>query len=177
MRIENAMRLAEMLETNEARSAVEEACVVLAGALAEAVNRPANSDGKCKHIDEHRMAVGVDGGESLNEAEMAEGLGEVLKAAAEDDIDKAIERFCEKLTDAWHASHPSVNRNQVYFHAPTRGKKYTRVCYHFFGGDSAHCFVERSNGNLWKPASWKGPTKNFPRGNVHMENVTEFTGR
>lgn len=32
---------------------------------------------------------------------------------------------------------------------------------------AAYCFVERATGNIFKPAGWKGPEKNFPRGNIY----------
>ncbi len=31
---------------------------------------------------------------------------------------------------------------------------------------SAHCFIDRTNGNVLKTASWKTPVKNNPRGNI-----------
>lgn len=43
---------------------------------------------------------------------------------------------------------------------------------------SVHCFIERSNGTIWKPAGWKGPERKNPRGNVCGENplqgLTEY---
>lgn len=46
------------------------------------------------------------------------------------------------------------------------GSKYIKVVSLSWGSRSVHSFVEKSNGNIWKAASWKAPAKNFPRGNV-----------
>ena len=35
-----------------------------------------------------------------------------------------------------------------------------------YGSCSAVCFVDREDGNIYYPKGWKGPQKNFPRGNV-----------
>jgi hypothetical protein len=47
------------------------------------------------------------------------------------------------------------------------GPKFVRVVRTVGGGRSAHCFVERATGLVFKPASWKGPQKNFPRGSIY----------
>ena len=47
------------------------------------------------------------------------------------------------------------------------GSKYVKVVHISSGGSrSVHSFVEKSNGAIWKAASWKAPAKNFARGNV-----------
>jgi hypothetical protein len=47
------------------------------------------------------------------------------------------------------------------------GPKYVRIVKVTGPGKSAYCFVGKEDGNIWKPASWAGPTKNFSRGNVY----------
>lgn len=46
------------------------------------------------------------------------------------------------------------------------GKKYYKVIQR----NSVHCFVDQQ-GFIWKPASWRGPTKNFNRGNVFNQET------
>ena len=41
-------------------------------------------------------------------------------------------------------------------------QKYIKV----IATNSVHSFID-ADGFIWKPASWKGPTKNFHRGNVN----------
>lgn len=49
------------------------------------------------------------------------------------------------------------------------GSKYVKVITISGGGSrSVHSFVEKSNGDIWKAASWKAPAKNFTRGNVYQ---------
>src|SRR5579863_8203148 len=43
-----------------------------------------------------------------------------------------------------------------------QGQKYLKVIH----DNSVHCFID-TDGFIWKPASWRGPTKNFSRGNVN----------
>lgn len=48
------------------------------------------------------------------------------------------------------------------------GKKYVRIMKsrRNTDGNSVHSFVDTELGNIWKPASWKAPAKNFARGNI-----------
>jgi hypothetical protein len=39
-----------------------------------------------------------------------------------------------------------------------------------YGSRCVHCFIDRSNGNILKPAGWKGPEKKNPRGNLSDPN-------
>ena len=53
------------------------------------------------------------------------------------------------------------------------GRRYVRVVRVEASGSSrsAHCFIDRTDGNVYKPAGWNGPTKNFPRGNIYTKNL------
>lgn len=52
------------------------------------------------------------------------------------------------------------------------GKKFLRVVETFNGGRSAWAFVEVATGDVYKPAGWKGPERNFSRGNIrNLDNV------
>jgi hypothetical protein len=66
-------------------------------------------------------------------------------------------------------SHANFTRRRV---VAEKGPKYVRIVTRdvkpdgSLGGGSATAFVERTTGNVYKPASFKGPTRNFVRGNV-----------
>lgn len=49
----------------------------------------------------------------------------------------------------------------------SEGSKYYKV-FKSDGGysKSAWFFVSKEDGLIWKPASWKAPARNFPRGNI-----------
>jgi len=44
-----------------------------------------------------------------------------------------------------------------------RGRKYAKIVE---DGHRAYCFVDLTNGNILKPASWKAPITINPRGNI-----------
>ena len=49
-----------------------------------------------------------------------------------------------------------------------RGRRYDRVSrlYAEGSGGGVFCFVEKETGKVWKPASFRGPKRNFPRGDI-----------
>jgi hypothetical protein len=57
------------------------------------------------------------------------------------------------------------------------GKKYDRVVKSTPGRDdaSAYCFIDRTTGDILKPASWKSPAPH-PRGNIFGANPLAGTG-
>ena len=52
------------------------------------------------------------------------------------------------------------------------GRKWIRIV----SDGSAFCFVKAEDGTIWKAASWKGPAKNFSRGNIFDKDVTKAVG-
>lgn len=98
----------------------------------------------------------------------------------------AITAFCAALTEVTNAAF--VRRgdtvNTVRFEPSKPGRSYVRIIRkdyvhgnHVTHAKSAHCFVKLDDGTLWKPDSWKGPAKNFPRGSVFDLPATEYVGR
>lgn len=51
-----------------------------------------------------------------------------------------------------------------------KGRKYVRIVRTYnYAGRSVHCFVDKTNGNVLKGASWKAPAKGA-RGNIYNED-------
>src|SRR5262245_56069482 len=49
------------------------------------------------------------------------------------------------------------------------GPRYIRIVAASYANDSdrrAFCFIARDTGDVFKPKGWKGPEKNFARGNI-----------
>jgi len=46
------------------------------------------------------------------------------------------------------------------------GKRYVRIFTRHNGSRSAWAFVDKETGDVLKPHGWKGPAKNFARGNI-----------
>lgn len=47
-----------------------------------------------------------------------------------------------------------------------RGRRYARIVSTDAGSRYAFAFVDLESGDVLKPDGWKGPTKNFARGNI-----------
>ena len=112
-------------------------------------------------------------------------------------FDEAMDVFCQKLEkDATEYINGFNHIDSVMFR-PDGGVKYIKVKYFqknwntdynddgtttktLVGGDkgSIHCFVERTTGDIYKPAGWKSPyTKgnNAVRGNIYDTTTFEKT--
>ena len=109
-------------------------------------------------------------------------------------FNEAMDKFCKKLNENCI---PEVNRfnhiDSVEF-KPSGGRKYIKIksfetnvfTNHETGmktlredkNGRIHCFVERTTGNIFKPATWKAPFikgKNSIRGNVFDSSTFEKT--
>ena len=93
-------------------------------------------------------------------------------------IDEAIADYCDRLTPAYIAGccggNDPIQRGIAITHKPKFGKVYAKILHtetvEKTGQVVAQCvtaFVKLEDGTIWKPAGWKGPAKNFPRGNVY----------
>ena len=109
-------------------------------------------------------------------------------------FDEAMDVFCEKLEqDAQEYIKRYKFTDSVQF-KPCGGRKYIKIkCFetnvftnHETGEKTLredkngriHCFVERTTGNIFKPATWKAPFikgKNSIRGNVYDKSTFEKT--
>lgn len=94
-------------------------------------------------------------------------------------IDTAIAAYCKLLDDAYedcfkHAASPMAEHIEVRHEVDSGGKVYARIVRREYRKDdgqvntsSAVAFVKLADGTIWKPAGYKGPAKNFARGNVY----------
>ena len=101
-------------------------------------------------------------------------------------FDEAMNQFCEKLTENCQDYVNRFNHMDSVEFKPCGGRKYikvksftTNVDTNYETGEktlmkdtngSIHCFVERTTGDIYKPATWKAPYnkgKNCVRGNIY----------
>lgn len=69
----------------------------------------------------------------------------------------------------------NCDNNHYYSYAIENGRKYDKIVreYNFYSnysGKCVYCFIEKETGNIYKPASWRGPYKKGAhaiRGNVY----------
>ena len=101
-------------------------------------------------------------------------------------FDEAMNVFCEKLTENCQDYVEKFNHMDSVEFKPCGGRKYIKVKSFTTNIDtdyktgkktlledkngSIHCFVERTTGDIYKPATWKAPYnkgKNCVRGNIY----------
>ena len=78
--------------------------------------------------------------------------------------DAILADYLKFLTNLDHLNDDYKDKFAIEF---AEGSKYVKIVSISAGGSrSVHSFVEKSNGNIWKAASWAAPARNFTRGNV-----------
>ena len=80
-----------------------------------------------------------------------------------------INECSEMLEEHFQKHFPRLQVPAVKY---SEGGKYFRV----FQEDRQQIvwfFVDKEEGNIWKPAGWKAPAKNFPRGNILQDNAKD----
>ena len=112
-------------------------------------------------------------------------------------FDEAMEVFCKRLEENVKAYVDTFDYMELVEFRPDGGMKYIKVKQFqknwktdynddgtktktLIGGDSGaiHCFVEKTTGDIYKPAGWKAPyTKgnNCVRGNIYDSSTFEKT--
>ena len=109
-------------------------------------------------------------------------------------FDEAMDKFCTKLEENCKPYVDRFNHMDSVMFRPDGGMKYIKVksfqvnvdtnhetgVKTLVGGErgSIHCFVEKSTGDIYKPAGWKSPyTKgnNCVRGNIYDSSTFEKT--
>ena len=82
--------------------------------------------------------------------------------------DAILADYSKFLTNLDHLNDDYKDKFAIEF---AEGSKYVKIVSISAGGSrSVHSFVEKSNGNIWKAASWASPARNFTRGNVFDAN-------
>jgi len=99
---------------------------------------------------------------------LIEGRGTEAEQIAADERERLLARIyqlCDNLGFA-HARKWPTNPRQSYL-VESIGKRFAKVIMSDGTQRSVWGFVEMSNGLVWKAASWKAPTLNYPRGCMH----------
>lgn len=92
------------------------------------------------------------------------------------ELEQAIKKYCELHQAEYNKEMPESIAPLVWSYQIA--KKFVKVLKSREGeiGASVHCFIQIEDekqwkaGDIFKPASWKGPQKNFSRGNVLVGN-------
>lgn len=84
------------------------------------------------------------------------------------DIEARIREFAVKLEDYYNADQPDYLQQKVTI---ITGKKFTKIAIGYVKseGRSVYCFIDQSNGDIYKAASWKAPAKGV-RGSIFNDN-------
>ena len=109
-------------------------------------------------------------------------------------FNEAMDKFCKKLNENCKSEVDRFNHIDSVEFKPSGGRKYIKIksfetnvfTNHETGmktlredkNGRIHCFVERTTGNIFKPATWKAPFikgKNSIRGNVFDSSTFEKT--
>jgi hypothetical protein len=72
--------------------------------------------------------------------------------------------FLKKLNDILAATYTDAAKATITVN--TRGNRFIKVSKSTYGSESVWMFIEKTTGNIYKPASWKAPALNFARGNI-----------
>ena len=109
-------------------------------------------------------------------------------------FDEAMSAFCTKLEENCKPYVDSFNHMDSVQFKPSGGVKYIKVKYYLDRietdyetmekkilvdkNGSIHCFVERTTGDIFKPAGWKAPYlkgNNAVRGNIYDASTFQKT--
>lgn len=84
------------------------------------------------------------------------------------DVEARIREFAVKLEDYLNADQPEYLLQKVTI---ITGRKYAKIAtgYAKSEGRGVYCFIDTSNGDIYKAASWKAPAKGV-RGSIFNDN-------
>jgi hypothetical protein len=128
-------------------------------------------------IKEQALAVAAANSDLLLDGNGARAT-KIADKFREDNFEPALLAYVEALTAeaalrcVWQSTGKPMKRFIV--DRGYKGRSYVRVCSQDIGqsgnptiGMSAHSFICLRTGLIYKPASCKGPTLNFPRGSIY----------
>ena len=83
-------------------------------------------------------------------------------------VEARILEFAEKLEAYYNAGEPEYLQQKVTI---INGSKYAKIAIGYVKseGRSVYCFIDKSNGDIYKAASWKAPAKGV-RGSIMNDN-------
>ena len=106
----------------------------------------------------------------------------------------AMDKFCSKLTENVQHEVARFNHMDKVTYKPDGGRKFIKVKYYTDRIEtdyetnttkllkdergSIHCFVEKTTGDIYKPATWRAPFtkgKNCVRGNIYDKSTFSKT--
>lgn len=93
------------------------------------------------------------------------------------DFANALRKFVEIAQSVIDDNWDGDARFKSILSIDPKGKRYARIVRNDASGQSVYCFVDKTNGDILKAASWKTPAKHA-RGNIFDENpgdaITEY---
>lgn len=81
---------------------------------------------------------------------------------------EAVEAYLKKMRDA-HTE--EIKRDPTRAFWAQYNPRYTKIVEKSYGQDSVVCFIDPSNGDILKSATWNQPQKNGLRGNIYTEKL------
>jgi hypothetical protein len=98
-------------------------------------------------------------------------------------INDAVKELCSHLADSFYDRYAN-SKNDEFIQVV--GRKYIKIVYRKVTSDGreigqyAHAFVDKTNGDLYKPASWAVPAKgvrfNLIKDMEKIKEIADFTG-
>ena len=94
-------------------------------------------------------------------------------------IEKWVWHYCRSLEQNYQLRYPNSNTSVTF--TMQFGRKYIKVIQ---DNSSVHSFIDKKTGEVYKPASWRGPTKIVrfdlrlikDRENLHDPRFTDWAG-
>ena len=90
-----------------------------------------------------------------------------MTSVTDSQIEETVVYIQSVIDQHMSTNFPTLTRKVV---SVSKGKKYAKFIV-TDTGRYAYGFLDMTNGDLLKAASWKAPALNFPRGNIHTKDL------